>query len=119
MLMLYSVTDLLVVVLPMPIIYRLQLPTQQQMGIIVLFGVGFLVTLAGAVRTVFLFRTTESFDKTWLAYPVYIASSVELYIGIVRNLHHYPEELKLMRQLRSVPPSLQPKPSSHTSSPNS
>lgn len=78
-------TDLLVVFLPMPMVYRLQLPTQQQVAIIVLFGVGFLVTLAGAVRTAFLYRATTSFDKTWLAYPVYIASSVELYIGIVRN----------------------------------
>lgn len=78
-----TVTDLIVVFLLMPMVYGLQLPRKQQIAVAVLFGVGVLVTLAGAARTIYLYKTTSSWDKTWLAYPVYMTSSVELYIGII------------------------------------
>jgi hypothetical protein len=83
-----TITDIIVVVLPMSMVYRLHLPFRQQVAIATLFGVGILVTLAGGVRTIYLYRVTSEWDKTWLAYPVYICSSVELYIGIVSRPFH-------------------------------
>jgi hypothetical protein len=80
------ITDILVVGLPMPMVLKLKLPKRQQIAVAFLFGVGLLVTLAGAARCVYLYETTTQWDKTWLAYPVYICSSVELFVGIVSHL---------------------------------
>jgi uncharacterized membrane protein YidH (DUF202 family) len=78
-----TVTDLVVVVLPIPTVWRLKLPVQQQGILILLFGAGFLVTCAGAVRSYYLYKVTTTWDKTWEGFPVWLASSVELYVGIV------------------------------------
>ena len=80
-----TITDLLVVTLPIPSVWGLNLPLRQQVILVLLFGAGFLVTIAGIVRTIYTFRVTNAWDKTWLAYPVWLASSVELYVGIVRH----------------------------------
>lgn len=81
-------TDFLVVILPMPMVFKLKLPRRQQFIVALLFSMGLLVTLAGAARTVYLYQVTSSFDKTWKVFPVYIASTVELYIGIVSSKPH-------------------------------
>ncbi|CZR65357.1 related to L-fucose permease [Phialocephala subalpina] len=78
-----TVTDLIVVVLPIPTVWRLKLPIQQQVIVILLFGAGFLVSCAGAVRTYYLYKVTITWDKTWEAFPVWLSSSVELYLGII------------------------------------
>lgn len=79
------VTDLIVVLLPMPIVWRVKLPVQQQIVLGLLFAVGFFITLVGAIRTYYLYNVTSKWDKTWEAYPVWLTSSVELYVGIVSS----------------------------------
>jgi hypothetical protein len=78
-----TVLDLAVVIIPIPTIRRLQLPYGQQILLILLFGAGFAITLAGAVRTYYIWKVTTVWDKTWEIYPAWISSSVELYVGIV------------------------------------
>jgi hypothetical protein len=78
-----TVSDLAVVVIPIPKIRRLQLPYRQQILLIMLFGAGFTITLTGAVRTYYIWKVTTEWDKTWEIYPAWISSSVELYVGIV------------------------------------
>ncbi|PVH81161.1 hypothetical protein DL98DRAFT_174500 [Cadophora sp. DSE1049] len=78
-----TIGDLVVVILPIPIIWRLQLPIQQQIIIILLFGAGILVTVASVLRTYYLYQVTNGWDKTWHASPAWITSSVELYVGIM------------------------------------
>jgi uncharacterized membrane protein YidH (DUF202 family) len=82
-----TITDLVVVILPMPTVWHLKLPVQQQIIVVLLFGAGCIVTIAGAVRTVFTYRITARWDKTWEALPVWLASEIELYLGIVSLLH--------------------------------
>lgn len=69
----------------MPIVWRVKLPVQQQIVLGLLFAVGFFITLVGAIRTYYLYNVTSKWDKTWEAYPVWLTSSVELYVGIVSS----------------------------------
>ncbi|KAH9208595.1 hypothetical protein DL95DRAFT_345248 [Leptodontidium sp. 2 PMI_412] len=78
-----TIGDLVVIILPIPIIWRLKLPIQQQIIIVLLFGAGLLVTVASVMRTYYLYQVTSGWDKTWHAVPAWITSSVELYVGIM------------------------------------
>ncbi|KAF8855902.1 hypothetical protein BDZ45DRAFT_715582 [Acephala macrosclerotiorum] len=78
-----TVTDAIVVILPMPTVWRVKLPIQQQIVLAMLFATGFLITLTGALRTYYLYKVTTGYDKTWEAFPVWLTSSVELYVGII------------------------------------
>ncbi|KAL3422759.1 integral membrane protein [Phlyctema vagabunda] len=76
-------TDFLVVIIPIPTVYHLDLGTRQRAIVILLFAVGFLVSCAGVARTVYTYRFSTSYDQTWSSFPVWISSCVELYVGII------------------------------------
>jgi hypothetical protein len=78
-----TLSDFLVVLLPIPVVLKLQLPRRQLIVVTMLFGAGFLVCAAGGARTWFTYMLTSSFDATWYGYRASLSSSVELYIGIV------------------------------------
>jgi hypothetical protein len=61
----------------------MQLPLQQQIIVVLLFSAGLVVTMAGAVRTYYLYQVTIVYGKTWTVFPAWVTSSVELYVGIV------------------------------------
>jgi hypothetical protein len=51
-----------------------------------LFGAGFVVCFAGVARTVYMYRVTDGYyDVTWEAFPCWLSTAVELYIGVVRK----------------------------------
>ncbi|KAG8161875.1 hypothetical protein KVR01_008862 [Diaporthe batatas] len=80
-----TVTDFLIVILPMPYVARLKLPRKQQIIIVSLFTGGLFVTAAGAVRT-YIFHITltdPARDLTWNSYVIILVSALELYIGII------------------------------------
>ncbi|EEY21517.1 conserved hypothetical protein [Verticillium alfalfae VaMs.102] len=57
------VTDLIVTVLPMPTLWKLRLPVYQRIGLMVLFGFGVIVVVAGAMRTYWtIYVTVHFFD---------------------------------------------------------
>ncbi|KAF7955044.1 uncharacterized protein EAE97_000303 [Botrytis byssoidea] len=78
-----TVTDCIVVLFPIPKMLQLQISHRQRLIIIFLFGAGFLVCVAGAVRTYYTYVELVSPDMTWDTYYVWISSTVELYIGII------------------------------------
>ena len=79
-----SVSDLLTTVLPIPIVWRLQMPLKQRIGVCILLCLGFIVTIAGSIRTYYTWKSLiESWDETWFAYPLWIAAAVELDLGLV------------------------------------
>lgn len=79
------IADFLVVLIPIPIVLKLKLPMRQRVIVALLFGAGFIVCFAGIARTVYMYRLTETYyDVTWDAFPVWLSTAVELYIGIVR-----------------------------------
>lgn len=79
-----TVTDLLVVLLPITTILGVKIPFRETVIIIFLFSAGFMATAAGAVRTYFVyFLTAFSNDKTWDISLTWYAAEIELYVGIV------------------------------------
>ncbi|PVI02321.1 hypothetical protein DM02DRAFT_488688, partial [Periconia macrospinosa] len=78
------VADLLCTVLPISLVARLELPLRQRVAVIILFGLGFIVTIAGIVRTWYVYKSLiAEYDQTWYAYPLWIAAAVEIDLGII------------------------------------
>ena len=80
-----TVTDLVIVLLPIKTVMGLNLPVSQRLVVYLLFAGGFLASIAGAVRTYFVFQvdTSEDRDLTWNSYYAVLSASVELFVGIV------------------------------------
>jgi hypothetical protein len=78
------IADFLVVLTPIPVVLKLNLPIRQRIIVAMLFGAGFVVCFAGVVRTIYMYRVTDGYyDVTWDAYPAWLSTAIELYIGIV------------------------------------
>ncbi|PMD15777.1 hypothetical protein NA56DRAFT_663535 [Hyaloscypha hepaticicola] len=76
--------DFVTVLIPIPIVMRLNLPLRQRIIVALLFGMGIVVCFAGVVRTYYMYRVTDGYhDVTWDAYPVWFGTAIELYLGIV------------------------------------
>lgn len=78
-----TLTDFFVVLLPLPTVFALQIPRRQQIILMIIFGAGFVVCVAGICRIYFAYRTTSTYDRTWESYGLWISGVLELYIGIV------------------------------------
>ncbi|KAL4890065.1 hypothetical protein BDV59DRAFT_195191 [Aspergillus ambiguus] len=77
-------TDFLVTVLPMPLIWNLKLPARQRIAVISIFALGIVVNVAGSVRTVYVWKSMiASYDSTWLGWPILLAASVEINMGLI------------------------------------
>lgn len=82
-------TDFLATVLPMPLIWNLKLPARQRIAVISIFGLGIVVNVAGSIRTAFVWKSmVASYDTTWLGWPVLLAATVEINIGLVCCILH-------------------------------
>lgn len=78
------VADLLTTILPIPIVVKLQMPLKQRCGVCVLLCLGFMVTIAGIVRTFYIWKSlVASWDESWYAYPLWIAAAVEIDLAVV------------------------------------
>jgi hypothetical protein len=76
--------DVLVTILPIPIVLQIKMPLQQRMGVMILFSLGFFAIIAGSVRTFYIWDMYfHSYDVSWLCTPLYISSSVEMSLGLV------------------------------------
>lgn len=59
------ITDILLFVLPIPMIVRLRMGVFQKVGAIVIFGIGSLTVTTSVVRLVYLFTVLRSTDVSW------------------------------------------------------
>jgi hypothetical protein len=61
------------------------MPWTQRFAVAFLFGLGIIVTVAGAVRTWYIYRALfgKEYDQTWYSYPLWIAAAVEIDLGVV------------------------------------
>ena len=111
--------DFVTVLIPIPIVMRLNLPLRQRIIVALLFGMGFVVCFAGVVRTYYMYRVTDGYhDVTWDAYPVWFGTAIELYLGIVCS-NPLVISSRYLRKLRSVRQHHQPSPFSLVTSRNS
>ena len=78
-----TVTDLVVVLLPLPLVRKSLLPKKQHAMLVLLFGAGGVVMIAGAFRTYYTYRYTVEDDHTWKGHPAWLTCLIELYVGVV------------------------------------
>ncbi|KAF7531421.1 hypothetical protein G7054_g8900 [Neopestalotiopsis clavispora] len=77
-----TITDFVIVILPIKMTASLQLPRRQHIILYALFCTGFCACAAGCVRTYYTWILTTNYDKTWYGWTVWISSAIELYLGI-------------------------------------
>ncbi|KAL4966792.1 uncharacterized protein BDV14DRAFT_34997 [Aspergillus stella-maris] len=77
-------TDVLTTILPMPLIWKLKLPARQRLAVMAIFGLGIVVDVAGAIRTVYVWKSMiASYDITWEGWPILLAATVEINLGLI------------------------------------
>ncbi|KAF2177028.1 hypothetical protein K469DRAFT_382754 [Zopfia rhizophila CBS 207.26] len=80
------IADLLVTVLPIPMVFKLQMPVRQRAAVIVPFSLGFVVTIAGIMRTWYIYKSLIAhYDMNSYAYPLWISAVVEIDLGVVSS----------------------------------
>ncbi|KAF4120644.1 hypothetical protein GMORB2_2647 [Geosmithia morbida] len=75
-------TDLIILCLPIPQIWRLQLSKREKIGLTMAFGLGFFVVFASAYRTSVLF-TYSSTDPSYTLAPTVGWTEIEMSAGII------------------------------------
>lgn len=76
--------DFTVYILPMSTLYHLSLPLNQRLGLMVLFGLGAVVVVAGCMRTYWVHHVElETYDVTWEGYELWIWAAVEANLGVI------------------------------------
>ncbi|PSN60475.1 hypothetical protein BS50DRAFT_446649, partial [Corynespora cassiicola Philippines] len=79
-----SFSDFLCTIFPIPIVLKLNLPLRQRVALAVLFSLGFVVTGAGIVRCYYSYQSLiAEYDVTWYGYPLWIATAIEVHLGII------------------------------------
>ncbi|KAF1988795.1 hypothetical protein K402DRAFT_419144 [Aulographum hederae CBS 113979] len=82
-----TLAELLLAVLPIPMILQLQLPLRTRWATAGLLCLGFLVVIAGCVRTYYVWlNMLGTYDMTWYSDAHWISALVELDLGIVSTI---------------------------------
>ncbi|GFF55517.1 hypothetical protein CNMCM6936_005640 [Aspergillus lentulus] len=76
-------TDGIILMVPIPLVWKLQMRTAQKILVSGIFLLGGFVCVASVVRIYFMTFLSRSLDITWIMGDVFIWSSVEPCIGIV------------------------------------
>ncbi|KAL4888578.1 hypothetical protein BDV59DRAFT_211072 [Aspergillus ambiguus] len=78
------VTDLMVLVLPMRVLWMLKLPMRERLVLITLMSVGILACTASAVRVYYSYRTLNiTYDITWDGYDIWLWILVEVNLAVM------------------------------------
>ena len=78
------VTDFIIYVLPMPTLVRLSLPSSQRIGLMILFGVGGVIVVAGSFRAYWVhYVLYDTYDVTWEGFYLWIWTAVETNAGVI------------------------------------
>lgn len=80
-----TVADFLVTIVPIPLIIRLRMPRSERIGVTLLLSLGFFITIAGIIRTYFIWLTSVKQDVSWYSYGLFVAATVEVDVGIVSS----------------------------------
>ncbi|KAL6713401.1 hypothetical protein ACLMJK_008866 [Lecanora helva] len=76
--------DFILLLFPIPIIRSLQLSTKQRFAVCGLFFIGFIVCIAGIVHAYYVdLALVHSYDETWDGWPLWVASAIEVDLGIL------------------------------------
>lgn len=75
--------EAIVATLPLMAISKLNVNPSQRISVIGVLCLGYFVALAGAFRTLYIFKVVDTFDLTWWAAPQWICSEVENDVALV------------------------------------
>lgn len=75
----------MLVALPIPVIWQLQMSRRKKTQATALLSVGIIATASSCVRTYYVWRMFHAprMDTSWNAYPVYFTTDLEIVLGIV------------------------------------
>jgi hypothetical protein len=77
------VIDMAILLIPQPVIWKLKMPRSRKIGVSVVFIVGTMSVIAGAVRTYIMTLYVKGADTSWLSGQMYSWSVIEIACGIV------------------------------------
>ncbi|KAF2116474.1 hypothetical protein BDV96DRAFT_543909 [Lophiotrema nucula] len=75
--------DVIILILPMPLLHRLNVPRAQKRALIIIFSLGGFVCLVSIIRLSSLVRISNSKDPTFDNPPAATFSAVEVNVGII------------------------------------
>lgn len=82
------IADLMCTLLPIPVIWSLNMPLRERISVIVLLSAGMIVTVAGILRTFFIYKSLFGplkYDQSWSTYPLWICAAIEIDLAIVSH----------------------------------
>ena len=83
-----TILDFFIMLLPIPLIWKLKLEGRQRIAVVSLFSLGLVVCTGGIFRTIYVdLAMVKSYDETWVAWPLWIATAVEIDLAVVRLVH--------------------------------
>ena len=122
---LMTATNFIVLVLPIFIVWKLQLPTRQRLIVTVLLSLSLFACIAGLIRDILIVHALRSYDASWSAWAFDFAGVIEVDLGVVSFLADRfflvssPWDMADTSAFysRSAPPLLRSGPLSHITSP--
>lgn len=78
-----TILDFLIMLIPIPLAWQLDLPLKQRLGVLGMFLLGLLICACGAIKTRYLYTLFVTYDEIWVATPIWILSALELHVGIL------------------------------------
>lgn len=79
-----TIIDFILLALPIPMVWKLQLPIERRIAVVSVLSISFLACIAGIIRTIYSNSYVRSYDQPWDAYGMGLAAGVELNLGVVR-----------------------------------
>ncbi|PVH97217.1 hypothetical protein DM02DRAFT_481329, partial [Periconia macrospinosa] len=76
-------TDILIFMIPMPVISRLHMSLSKKIGLAVVFVIGFFICLTTALRMQTLVRAVQASEQTWESCPANLWSFIEAAVGVI------------------------------------
>lgn len=76
-------TDLFILVLPLPVIWTLQMTLKRRLAVLCVITTGGSAVLTSGLRAIILFEFATSPDFTWSLGKMVIISNVEMQVGII------------------------------------
>jgi hypothetical protein len=74
----------MIYVLPMPTLYKLKLPSTQRIGLMILFGIGGVIVVAGSFRAYWVhYVVFDTYDVTWEGFQIWVWTAVETNVGVI------------------------------------
>lgn len=77
------VTDFYILILPLPAVWSLQLPTRKKIGVSAIFLTGLAACISSILGMVYRVPVSASNDNTWTVIPLWVVSTVEMSAGVI------------------------------------